>query len=652
MATSTSKIAAEDVLAREIRALPPEGSKREKLTVDDRVLARVTDGIYRQPSSALRELISNAYDADATRVVVRTDAPRFERIVIQDNGRGMSPEVLAYLIKHIGGSSKRTQRGKHLGTVSDGSILQSKSGRKLIGKIGIGMFAVSQLTQHFQIITKQKDDDFYTSAIVVLETHSEELLADEDGEFKTGEVLITRIPTNDLNAQGTDIILMNLRKAAKDDLSSLDRWLALEEENNHDVADGYLGNVVAPVFHIGRIAQDQRSELLSQPNLPWEDQDLPRQRFKKLYDAIANEVGKTSANPTTATVLDNYLKMLWDISLAVPVDYIDKHPFDIKSTDGIDLYQLSNNKQRGQASPLTLPEGETIASAFGMESCTPDPAGGFQVIIDDIELKHPIRIDPVLRGDTKHNKPLLFVGKCITPFSKVEANRGGGGLEFEAYIYWNPIITPKENNGVLIRVNSASGTLFDETFLDYRVSELTRLKQMMVEVYVTKGLDPALNIDRESFNSSHPHYQFIKDWIHRAIRQATNRLKAMNKEVLEAHKEVRNHIHRTSLATHVDSVWEKLHGGDSSPPDVELVQQVDLATEAQRRQGKLIIEHVVSTLNIPSPAARARATETETARIKALVGVLAAYGLTESMPYHRLEALIRDINAIYQQGDA
>ncbi len=104
MTSDTSKIAAEDKLAKEIRALQPDGSKKEILAVDDRVLARVTDGIYRQPSSAIRELISNAYDADATKVVVHTDAPRFNRIVIRDNGQGMSTEALAYLIKHIGGS--------------------------------------------------------------------------------------------------------------------------------------------------------------------------------------------------------------------------------------------------------------------------------------------------------------------------------------------------------------------------------------------------------------------------------------------------------------------------------------------------------------------------------------------------------------------
>src|SRR4051795_8433262 len=76
------------------------------LKTDQRVIARVTDGIYRQPGSALRELISNAYDADATRVVIKTDAPRFERIFVEDDGHGMTPEALVHLLLHIGGSAK------------------------------------------------------------------------------------------------------------------------------------------------------------------------------------------------------------------------------------------------------------------------------------------------------------------------------------------------------------------------------------------------------------------------------------------------------------------------------------------------------------------------------------------------------------------
>src|SRR5262245_59864694 len=117
-----------------------------RLKTDERVIARVTDGIYRQPGSALRELISNAYDADASRVVLKTDAPRFERISIEDDGHGMTPEALAHLLLHIGGSAKRNELGADLGITAQADPSRSPGGRKLIGKIGIGLFSVSQLT--------------------------------------------------------------------------------------------------------------------------------------------------------------------------------------------------------------------------------------------------------------------------------------------------------------------------------------------------------------------------------------------------------------------------------------------------------------------------------------------------------------------------
>jgi HSP90 family molecular chaperone len=122
------------------------------LKTDERVIARVTDGIYRQPGSAIRELISNAYDADATRVVIKTDPPRFERISVEDDGHGMEPEALAHFLLHIGGSAKRSEAGPGLGITSSTDPMCSRNSRRLIGKIGIGLFSVSQLTHTFQII--------------------------------------------------------------------------------------------------------------------------------------------------------------------------------------------------------------------------------------------------------------------------------------------------------------------------------------------------------------------------------------------------------------------------------------------------------------------------------------------------------------------
>ena len=100
-----------------------EGSSSESpvntvLRTDERVLARVTDGIYRQPGSAIRELVSNAYDADAKQVVIKTDRPRFHTLSVEDDGMGMTPAALAHLLHHIGGSAKRSPEGADLGIAS------------------------------------------------------------------------------------------------------------------------------------------------------------------------------------------------------------------------------------------------------------------------------------------------------------------------------------------------------------------------------------------------------------------------------------------------------------------------------------------------------------------------------------------------------
>ncbi|UPQ71170.1 ATP-binding protein [Kluyvera ascorbata] len=117
-----------------------------KLETDDKVLARVTDGIYRLPGSAIRELISNAYDADAENVYVDTDVPRFNSMTIRDDGSGMSVNTLVNMLRHIGGSAKRTEKGISLKvTDEDDTSLSAIKKRKLIGKIGIGLFSVAQL---------------------------------------------------------------------------------------------------------------------------------------------------------------------------------------------------------------------------------------------------------------------------------------------------------------------------------------------------------------------------------------------------------------------------------------------------------------------------------------------------------------------------
>ena len=239
-------------LTRDIEQNVDGAPIQTELATSQRIIARVTDGIYREPWAAFRELIANAYDADATRVVVETGAPDFKQVTVRDNGNGMSPETVAYILKSIGGSSKRTSSGTQYNTVSGKDAEQSPRGRPLIGKIGIGLFAVAQLTQHFQIITKAAGSSIRTSATIRLRTHDEETKSqrDDDEEYIAGDVTIKSesVLESDRDTHGTAIVLYSLRPEIRRNLQSYTRWQMSEDL-------GPDGNPVreAPTYHIGTL---------------------------------------------------------------------------------------------------------------------------------------------------------------------------------------------------------------------------------------------------------------------------------------------------------------------------------------------------------------------------------------------------------------
>ncbi len=73
-------------------------SEEIEVQVSARILRHVSRGIYRTPAAALKELVSNAYDAGATEVSINTGFPTFEKIVVTDNGDGISREQFKDLV--------------------------------------------------------------------------------------------------------------------------------------------------------------------------------------------------------------------------------------------------------------------------------------------------------------------------------------------------------------------------------------------------------------------------------------------------------------------------------------------------------------------------------------------------------------------------
>ncbi|SFY43721.1 hypothetical protein SAMN04244548_04770 [Paracoccus pantotrophus] len=474
----------------------------------------------------------------------------------------MSPETLAYVVQNIGGSSKRTSAGTVFHTASPTNPDLSPGGRPLIGKIGIGLFAVAQLTQHFQIVTKAKGERFRTWATVVLRTHNERRLRESpsDTEFEAGRVRISseQVPEAEVFAHGTTIILHELRPEIRRLLQSTNVWQAQNE-----LAPTGEPILPPPTYHIGCQLDKKRKLPHIDANLPWNHDQSPLDRFKELVRAAA-ETDKGSKRGPSLEQFDEYLQSIWKLSLALPLKYINGHPFDIEGGKGIQFLDIPPGSKRPE--PLDVASGETIRDKLNLASGKADIADPFDVIFDGVQLRRPISLPNSLATPSRVGSPVMMVGAESAPFPETALDRAGGPLHFEAYLYWNSKISPKDTQGVLIRVREASGTLFDQRFLDYQVSEQNRLRQITAEIFVLQGLDGAINIDRESFNYSHPHYIYIQKWLHRALRLLVNRLKLVASEDLERErKEDKQRIQQATLES-AYSVWAERRGAEADPP--------------------------------------------------------------------------------------
>ena len=637
-------------LANDIEGSSSETPVKTDLRTDDQVLARVTDGIYRQPGSAIRELVSNAYDADAKQVVIRTDRPRFRTLSIEDDGMGMTPAALAHLLHHIGGSAKRSREGADLGIASTMDPTLSPSGRRLIGKIGIGLFSVSQLTHRLQIITKTAGDPFRTIALVILRQYSDERTdaRDEQGEYKAGLVTIWREPAADADSHGTTIILTDIRPQSRETLQSRDLWAAIDADGGSAPAEAK--DIRVPYFHIGRVRPNDDDLLQGDVNalnsLPWSRDDRPEVAFEKLVKAVWQHVDLGTPNAKLEHIFDYYLRMVWQLSLAIPVPYVSGNPYDLPHQDRLYLFELPQ-ADREVPTGFELTGDETIRTKKSIGSAA-DVGSDFTVYVDDLQLARPLLFADLPVTSHAVKKPIFVVGRSREDFDGVPPELNGGPLEFEAYLMWAPKIAPTEHQGVLVRVHGSSGTLFDPTFLGYQVSEQTRLRQISCEIFVSEGLEAALNIDRESFNYAHPHVVYITRWLHSALRRVASVQKSIAAEIRVASKQVAAAEEEEALSRIAARAWRnESDDPGAEPPPIEFDDGTDepplVELGAYRfRRGPVFGE---------GEGRRTLQDQANERKLRAMVQLLAAYGILENLTDQQQERLLAGMRQILDASD-
>ncbi len=242
------------------------------INVSKKILADISSGIYRTPANALKELVSNAFDASAHRVYISTNAPYFDIFTCEDDGGGISAKEFEEILDIIGSSRKRL-----------GGDVSKKTGRPIIGKIGIGLLAVAQICNKFTVISKKEGEEKYFEATIDLkqfdDVEKEKSYLQGEGKISLGTCQIEDDLKDEIGAKRhyTKIIMEELKEGFRTKL--------LQEESKR-------------IFKITEKAAKSDNLI-------------------KFIESIKKK---------NFNALSQYDQLIWELGLLCPVDYLDNGP--------------------------------------------------------------------------------------------------------------------------------------------------------------------------------------------------------------------------------------------------------------------------------------------------------------------------------------
>ena len=167
-----------------------------------RILRTLGDELISSETVALIELVKNAYDADATRVLVRLQGPLEVgkgKIEVIDNGHGMDLKTIQTTWMEPATLAKRRRT-------------RSESGlRRVLGEKGIGRFAASRLANGLEVVTRRARND---NEIRILFDWSQ--FDDEQKYLDQIEVLWEEIKPTEICPGGTIQILWDEKESPRE----------------------------------------------------------------------------------------------------------------------------------------------------------------------------------------------------------------------------------------------------------------------------------------------------------------------------------------------------------------------------------------------------------------------------------------------------
>jgi hypothetical protein len=246
-----------------------------KIRVHERALAHLSRGLYRSPASALRELVSNAWDANATRVEIDTNYPHFFQLSISDNGDGFTREDFESLMSGgIGNSQKRTE---------DEPL---KYGRPTIGRLGIGMLGIAQICGSFVVTSAPKSGKAFKARVNLYDLAKEKM---DEKESDLVHDATTNLDGETIPGKIVDVGTYEFEKLDADVPSRGTRILVDD---------------VTPVFTLAFT------------------ESLTLDEYKPMPREWRQAVVRVLNKAPSLQVLGDYWRLLWELSAACPIPYL------------------------------------------------------------------------------------------------------------------------------------------------------------------------------------------------------------------------------------------------------------------------------------------------------------------------------------------
>lgn len=476
------------------------------LKVSSAILLHIGAGIYSSVAGAIKELVSNAFDADATRVTIMTGYPEFEKITVVDNGSGMTEEEFKKAMSSIGSSLKRELTPQ--GTTS-------KYKRPIIGHLGIGLMALSQICN--EAIIESQAEDAKTRFVAKLnfgeirgKTHQHQLRSKLEilrGRKRHGKAT----PKDEQEFEKT---LRELEESvSKDARKVIDQLQAPLPEGEHlgycliypklpaipggngtTLTLASLDPAVIATFRdenrsVDALPKRTNNGESSGGQLPWDER---RDQFERYtWEEICT---KMCEGTISFQQLPQYHQFLWELAIMSPVRYFKGGPVAVKEVLVKKRQQLENHN--------------------------------FSVIADNREIFKPVKLPSaklsrIDRSDLRED--LDYFVDIFDERIAVGRREEKSAMTVVGYMYWQKSqVVPSRIRGIQIYIRNVGIGLYDNSLLKFStVNPTSRAGQISGEIYVDDGLESALNVDRNSFRETDKEYIALRDFIWERLGSAT-----------------------------------------------------------------------------------------------------------------------------------